>query len=72
MKTQDIQPFVERVPFRKFSVRLSNGARYAFETIKDVGATKDLSTLIYFGNEGGLVLIDTENIVEVIDEARAQ
>lgn len=68
MKTQELQPFVDRTPFRRFSVRLLNGKLYQFAKPKDLGATKDLNTLIYFSDHGGLVLIDAEHIVEVIDE----
>jgi len=67
MKRQELQQFVDRAPFRRFAVRLSNGATYQFEKPKDLGVTKDLSTLVYFGDHGGLVLIDAENIEEIID-----
>jgi hypothetical protein len=68
MKTAEIQQYIERSPFRSFSVRLSNGKLYQFEKPRDVGATKDFQTILYFGDNGGLVLIDTENIVEIIDQ----
>jgi hypothetical protein len=69
MKLNDLQQFVDREPFHRFSVRLSNGARYDFETQRDIGAAKDYSTLVYFGDRG-LVLIDAENIVEVFDNPK--
>lgn len=65
MKTAEIKPFVDHVPFRPFAVRLSNGARYDFRDPKSLGATRDGETLFYFGEAGGFVLIDTGNIVEV-------
>lgn len=71
MKAREIQQFVERFPFRRFAVRLSNGATYEFEKARDLGVTKDLSTLVYFGDQGGLVLINAENIVEIIDPKKA-
>lgn len=70
MKPQDLKSFVQRSPFRAFSVRLSNGAVYDFKKREDLGATKNLQTLVYFANRGGLVLIDSENIVEIIEPER--
>lgn len=64
MKAEDIKDLVERKPFRAFGVRLNNGAQYTFKEPRDVGATKDYCLLIYFG-EKGLVLIETDSIVEV-------
>jgi hypothetical protein len=68
MKTRELQQFVDRTPFRRFSVRLSNGKLYQFEKPKDVGASKDFHRLVYFDESGAVVLIDAENIVEIIDE----
>jgi hypothetical protein len=68
MKTSEIKPFVERAPFRPFAIRLSNGARYDFREPRSLGATRDAETLFYFGETGGFVLIDADNIVEVIAE----
>jgi hypothetical protein len=68
MKTTEIKPFVDRTPFRPFAVRLTNGARYEFRDSKSLGATRDGETLFFFGETGGFVLIDAENIVEIINE----
>lgn len=68
MKTEELKQFVSRNPFRPFTVRLSNGVRYNFETRQHLGATRNLDTLVYFGDEGGLALIDSENIVKVIQQ----
>jgi hypothetical protein len=68
MKTTEIKPFVECTPFRPFAVRLSNGARYEFRDPKSLGATRDGETLFFFGETGGFVLIDAENIVEIMSE----
>jgi hypothetical protein len=68
MKTTELQQFIDRNPFRSFSVRLSNGKLYQFQRPKDLGASKKLHTLVYFDDSGSVVLIDTENIVEIIDE----
>jgi hypothetical protein len=70
MKTKQLQQYIGRTPFRRFSVRLSNGKLYQFEKAEDVGASKDLHTLVYFDDGGAVILIDTENIVEIIDEPR--
>lgn len=64
MKSSEIKQLVERQPFRPFSVRLSNGAQYAFNEASEFGAPKDLHIIFFFG-ESESVLIDTENIVEI-------
>ena len=71
MKTQkQLHQYVNRQPFRPFSVRLSNGARYDFKTARDLGAPRNPGwTLVYFG-ANDLVIIDVENIVEIIDPTR--
>lgn len=66
MRTQDIQTFVEREPFRPFSVQLSNGAKYDFTSRRQVGAPEDCHVLVFFG-EKELVLIDPENVAEIMD-----
>jgi hypothetical protein len=67
MKTVELKKIVEREPFRPFSVRLSNGARYSFNERRDLGAPRKLShTLVYFG-ETDFALIDIENIVEIFE-----
>lgn len=65
MKVQEIQDFVERQPFRPFAVRLSNDARYDFNSPRDIGADKNYQFLLYFADSGGFILIDTDSIVEV-------
>jgi hypothetical protein len=69
MITTEIKQFVEQRPFRPFGIRLTNGAKYTFKEPRDVGARKDFRTLVYFGEgEQGLVLISTNDIVEVFDK----
>jgi len=72
MKLTELQPILERQPFRPFGLRLSNGATYTFLDRRDLGMPKKfIDTLFYFGpNTGdvrGWVLIDVENIVEVFN-----
>jgi len=55
---------IERQPFRPFFLRLRNGARYDFAELRQVGAPEDYHLLVYFG-KSEVILIDTENIVEV-------
>jgi hypothetical protein len=65
MQLDEIKKFVDRYPFRPFSVRLSNGASYTFRELRDFGGPKDCHVLVYFG-EKDWVLIDPDNVVEVI------
>ncbi len=65
MKTSEIRNLVEREPFRPFSVRLSNGAQYSFNEAREFGAPTDLHVIFFFG-QSDWVLIDTEHVVEVI------
>jgi hypothetical protein len=67
MKTTELKEVVERQPFRPFGVRLSNGAMYFFNQPRELGATQDLTALFFFGQSGGFSLIDSENIVEVVE-----
>jgi hypothetical protein len=57
-----------RTPFRPFTIRLANGAKYSFRDQREFGAPRDLHVICYFG-ETEMVLIDPEKIVEVIDAA---
>ena len=68
MKLHEIKSVAEREPFRPFSVRLSNGAQYNFRERRDFGVTRNYSTIVFFGESGEneLVLIDSENIVEMM------
>ena len=67
MQLVEIQNLVERRPFRPFTVRLNNGATYNFREPRDVGAPKDYNLIIYFGQSES-VRIDSESIVEVIEQ----
>ncbi|MEO7298640.1 MAG: hypothetical protein ABI042_08710 [Verrucomicrobiota bacterium] len=66
MKLNEIRSLVEREPFRPFSIRLNNGAKYIFKNPKDVGAPRDYHLIIYFG-ENEAVRIDTDSIVEIFE-----
>lgn len=66
MKVADIKGLAERQPFRPFSVRLVNGARYTFKKAREFGAPKDYHIIFFFG-ESEAVRIDTDSIVEVIE-----
>jgi hypothetical protein len=67
MKVETIKHLVERAPFRPFAVRLSNGAQYSFHTPRNIGAPEDCSMIFYFGRTDA-VRIDTDSIVEIIEE----
>ena len=67
MKVAEIKDLVERQPFRPFSVRLNNGARYTFNDSRSVGAPGDYHIIFYFG-EKEAVLIDTDSIVEAFPQ----
>ena len=72
MKLTELQPIVERDPFRPFAIRLSNGATYAFLERRNLGVPAEIiDTLFYFGkipgSPRGWALIDVENIVEVFN-----
>ena len=66
MKVEEIKNFAQRQPFRPFAVRLSNGAQYTFNESRNLGAPQDYHVIFFFG-EKEWVLIDTKNIVEVIE-----
>jgi hypothetical protein len=66
MKTAELKRIAQRRPFRPFAVRLSNGARYIFNDDRNFGAPKDFHAIVFFGQKDILV-IDTENIVEVFE-----
>ena len=65
MKVTEIRRLMERRPFRPFSVRLTNGAKYSFKDPKDFGAPKDYHVIVHFG-ASELVLIDPDTIAEII------
>jgi hypothetical protein len=67
MQTEELKRAAERSPFQPFGVRLSNGAEYMFHESRDFGARGDFQTIVFFG-EKEIVLIDTDNIVEVFSK----
>ena len=66
MTIDTIRDVVFREPFRPFTLRMSNGAQYTFNSARDLGASKGLGTIVHFGEGERLALLDRENIVEVI------
>ncbi|HMF80382.1 MAG TPA: hypothetical protein VK562_03185 [Candidatus Acidoferrum sp.] len=66
MKTAELKRIAQRRPFRPFAVRLSNGARYIFNDARNFGTPKDFHAIVFFGQKD-IVVIDTENIVEVFE-----
>lgn len=48
-------------------MRLSNGRQYIFNEPRDLGAPRSCRELFYFGDSGGWVLLDTENIAEIVE-----
>ena len=69
MRLREIQTFIEKHPFRPFSIRLANGARYDVNTARDIGAPKDYHVVFYFGATD-FVMIDPESITEIIEKRR--
>ena len=67
MKTQELETLINLDPFRPFSIWVSSGTIYNFQSRRDIGATKDCSTIFYFGDKNW-TLIDADNITEVIHE----
>ena len=67
MRVIDLKDIVEREPFRAFTIRLSNGAQYTFNSRRDLGAAKDYGMIFYFADSGGAARIDTENIAEILE-----
>lgn len=67
MKVLELEKLVERDPFRPFSIRLNNGAKYDFKTRRDLGAAKDCHLLFYFADSGENVRIDADSIVEIFE-----
>ncbi|MBI2925273.1 MAG: hypothetical protein HYY24_06160 [Verrucomicrobia bacterium] len=65
MKVAEIQSWAERQPFRPFTVRLNNGARYTFGDPRNFGAPRDYRVIVYFG-ASELVVIDPDSIAEII------
>ena len=67
VRTSEIKEVAERQPFRPFTVRLSNGAEYAFTEPRQFGAPKNFRIIVFFGDSEA-VRIDTDSIVEVIEQ----
>ncbi len=67
MNAATLKKVAERKPFRPFSVRLHNGARYTFREPRDFGAPKNYRDIIFFG-KSDFVLIDRESIAEVVTQ----
>lgn len=67
MQAADLKAIAERRPFRPFSVRLSNGARYTFSEPRSFGAPADYHVILHFG-ETDYAILDAENIVEIQTE----
>jgi hypothetical protein len=67
MQTEELKRAAERTPFQPFGIRLSNGAQYFFNQPRDFGARRDFNTIVFFG-EKEIVLIDTDNIVDVFSK----
>ena len=65
MKTAELKRVAQRRPFRPFGVRLSNDARYFFRESRQFGAPMDFHVIFFFGQKDW-ALIDTENIVEIL------
>jgi hypothetical protein len=68
MKVADLKDVVERVPFRPFTVRLDTGAEYTFPTRRSLGAAQDYGTIFYFPEPRGAVRIDSDSIVDIVEE----
>lgn len=66
MDVQDLKTIAERQPFRPFSVRLNNGMQYTFAALRQFGAPADYHMIFFFGTSEA-VRIDTESIVEIIE-----
>jgi hypothetical protein len=67
MKTAELKRVAKREPFRPFGIRLSNGARYTFNHEREFGAPRDFHAIVFFGQKD-IVLIDTDNIVEIFEK----
>jgi hypothetical protein len=65
MNVTAIKEIAEGLPFRPFTLRLNNGAKYTFNEPRNFGAPKDYREIFFFG-DSEWVLIDTESIAEII------
>jgi len=66
MESNELKQRAERQPFRPFGIRLSNGVQYFFAQPRQFGAPENFHVLVFFG-EKDVLLIDTDNIVEIFD-----
>jgi hypothetical protein len=67
MKVEEIRSLAERQPFRPFTLRLNNGAQYTFTKLRSFGAPEDYQMVFFFG-QSEAVRIDTDSIVEIIEQ----
>ena len=67
MKAIDIRDLAERQPFRPFAVRLSSGVSFSFREPRQFGAPRDYRLIVFFGDTEA-VRIDTDSIVEVMEQ----
>jgi hypothetical protein len=67
MRVADIKTAAERQPFRPFTLRLNNGAKYTFKNPRDFGAPKNCRVVFYFGGTDW-VPIDADSITELIQK----
>ena len=65
MNATELQPILERQPFRPFGIRLTNGEKYQFLDPRDLGAPRKINHTIYYFAEDHAVLIDVDHITEV-------
>jgi hypothetical protein len=67
MQVADLKEMIERQPFRPFSIRLTNGAKYTFKSPRFLGASQDCGMIFYFAEPRGAVRIDSDSIVEIFE-----
>jgi hypothetical protein len=60
-----LKKVAEKKPFRPFTVRLHNGARYTFREARDFGAPRNYGSIIFLG-KSDFVWIDRESIAEIV------
>jgi hypothetical protein len=67
MTARGIKKFLERQPFRPFTVLLANGTKYSLNHPRDFGAPKDYHIILRFGKTAAQV-IEAESIVKIVDK----
>ena len=65
MQIEDIKKVAEREPFRPFTLRMNNGAKYVFEKPRNFGAPEDYHVIMFFG-ETDWAMLDADSIAEVV------